>query len=158
MVFWQADDHEYAEYVGKGASKKLATAMAARLAIEALGTKGLLPENGEQKPKRKKKKGALDRLAKKAGIPPPIFHPAVQDSLSDRWKVSCELIFKHDEVSPDRALTGNQCSIFLAFSNQMLYDRSLNDFTSPKTSRHSPNYFMGSAIRRRQRARTWCAS
>ena len=118
MVFWQADDHEYAEYVGKGASKKLATAMAARLAIEALGTKGLLPENGEQKPKRKKKKGALDRLAKKAGIPPPIFHPAVQDPLSDRWKVSCELIFKHDEVSPDSALTGNQCSIFLVFSKK----------------------------------------
>lgn len=76
--------------------------MAAKLAIEAFATKGLLSdiENGKQTAtKRKKKKNALDRLIKKAGISPPVFLPAVQDPLSDRWKVSCKLTFRA-EVSP----------------------------------------------------------
>ena len=80
--------------------------MAAKLAIEALEAKGVLPDvkNGKQK-SLKKKRSALARLARQAGISAPVFLPAVQNSLSDRWKASIKLTFPAEV----RVAVSNSC-------------------------------------------------
>lgn len=94
IFFAQANDHEFVEFVGKAASKKVAVAMAAKLALEALAAKGWVSNVGNSNQKSlKKKRGALVRLATQAGIPEPIFLPAVQEPLSDRWKASIKVTF-----------------------------------------------------------------